>query len=160
MSPTQRNNVYDLGLRTTWILVAHRAGAKLFESRGRGRSVETVIEVDNPSGRLKVSEQVSDRPGRTFSSAGSERHAYSPDEGFLEHKTLGFARELCALIEKGRVTNRFDDLVLVAGPDLLGKLRECLSRSATEQLVATLPKDLPMLDERGLREHLEGVLRI
>jgi protein required for attachment to host cells len=149
---------YGIGLVTTWILVAHRSGAKLFESRGRGwagvRKLSTVLEISHPTGRLKPRELMADRPGRAFSSSNLERHSHGSPQEPRDRVASDFARRLCAMIESGRVHGRFDRLVLVAGPSMLGKLRESLSRPTAEILVASVAKDLPLAGEEDLLSHL------
>lgn len=140
----------------TWFLVARRSGATIFSNQGRGTELAVVAEIENPEGKLQSSELESDRPGRSFDRAGYGRHGLASEESAREHVEHVFAKRLADLLEKKRCENVFDQLVLVAGPRLLGELRAALS-IATQRLVRLeLNKEINHT-ERDLRSHLEGL---
>jgi hypothetical protein len=60
-------------MNTTWILVAHRGGARLFESPGPGKGLQLVEDIPHPEGRLKSGESTPTNPGAhlTRSAAGT-----------------------------------------------------------------------------------------
>ncbi|MGB8330033.1 MAG: host attachment protein, partial [Polyangiales bacterium] len=63
-------------MTNTWILVAHDAGARLFENRGRGKGLELIEMIDHPEGRERNRDVDSDRPGRSFrKNSGDPRRA-------------------------------------------------------------------------------------
>lgn len=127
--------------RTTWVLVAHRTGAALYESLARGEALRQIESWDHPEGRLKPSDLQSDRPGRSFDRVGGGRHSLSTQESTSDHIDRAFALQLAQHLEQARVRNTFDRVVLVAPPHLLGALRQALSLQVQELVVATLDKD-------------------
>lgn len=144
----------------TWILIAHRGGARLFENRGPGKGLDLLQNLDNPAGKLKNHEIDSDRPGRTFDRRGHGRHAYSTEQDPAMHIAEHFAKQLTAMLEEGRQEQRFNRLVLVAEPRFLGLLRDRLPGPTAAVVDATLDKDLGGIETRDLARHLEGVVHL
>lgn len=144
-------------MTVTWILVANRAQARLFESAGRGKELQPVREIEHPEGRLATHELGSDRPGRTHDSLGQGRHAMGKEHDAAEQTAIRFAKQLSVLLEEGRTQSRFTKLVLIAEPRFLGHLRSALSRETAATVVASLDKDLPGIDAKELSHHLAGI---
>jgi protein required for attachment to host cells len=144
----------------TWILVAHRGGARLFENRGPGKGLELLQDVDHPAGKLKNKDIDSDKPGRKFSGSSPGRHGAGHDQEPTEHIAEQFAKRLSGLLDQGRVHQQFDSLVLVAEPRFLGALRAALSIPTAAMVTTTLGKDLGAIEARGLPNHLENVVRL
>jgi protein required for attachment to host cells len=139
---------------TTWILVAHRSGAVVYESRGPGMAMARVLELPNPRGRLKSSEVQADRPGRSFDRRGGGRHSLSTQESAPEHIARTFVADLAGRLEQARTAASFERLVMVAPPKMLGQLRSALPQAVQALLIATLPKDLAHTDGAELRQQL------
>jgi protein required for attachment to host cells len=140
--------------KTTWILVAHRAGAVLFQSHGPGVALARVAMIENPRGRLKAGEIDADRPGRAFDRHGGGRHAHSLEQSPPDHVESAFVAQLIERLEQGRNESAFDRLVLIAPAKMLGKLREALSEPLRGLLVTSLAKDLAHTDGEQVRKQL------
>jgi protein required for attachment to host cells len=145
-------------MTTTWILVAHRGGARLYAQAGRGKKLSRIEDLPHPAGRLKNQDIDSDRPGRSFDSHGSGRHAMSREVEPTEQVAMQFARDLAQRLERGRVAGDYQDLVLVAEPGFLGVLRAALTPTTAGRVAASLSKDLMHVEDRELPDHLESVL--
>lgn len=144
----------------TWILVANRAQARLFESPGPGKGPRLVREIEHPEGRLATHELGSERPGRSYDSHGPGRHAMGKEHDAAEQTAIRFAKRLSLLLEEGRTRNQFTKLVLVAEPRFLGQLRDALSRETATRLAASLDKDLPGIGAQDLARHLDSVILV
>lgn len=143
----------------TWILVANRGGARLFEHEGRGRDVTLRRVLDHPAGRMRNREIDSDKHGRSFDRWGSGRHAYSSEDEPTAHVAAQFAKFIAALLEEGREHGRYQRLILIAEPRFLGLLRAALPSPTAALVAAELDKDLGEIEARDLPAHLEGILR-
>lgn len=150
----------ELQVKPTWILVARRDGATIFSSHGARDPLSIIREIEHPAGRLHAAEIESDRPGRAFDRGGQGRHALSSEESPTEHIEHRFVTALARELDHSRHDGSFSELVLVAGPKLLGKLRSALSDSTRKLVIAELPKDLRAPTASELREHLAGVARV
>ena len=148
-------------MSTTWILVGHRAGARVLEHKGPGKGLRLVSELENEAGRLKSGALTSDRPGTSFSSGpGPGRHPMGDEDSAHDHVAQNFARELAEILHRGRNEHRFDQLVLVLEPRLLGMLRGVLDAATANLVKDSVAKDLAHVALQDLGKHLEGVLAV
>jgi protein required for attachment to host cells len=145
-------------MKKTWILVASRKGARLFEHQGERLGL--VLEFENPRGRLKDSELTSDKPGKSYDQHGSRQHDYSPAQLPHEREAENFARELTGHLDKLRREDAVRRIVLVAEPKFLGILRGCLNSETAALVNDSVAKDLVDVPERDLPKHLEGTIRL
>lgn len=144
----------------TWILVAHRSGARILENRGPGKGLELVQNVEHPEGKLKNREINTDKHGRSFDRRGSGRHAYTTEQDPAGRLAEQFAKQLANLLDEGRMRHRYEQLILVAEPRFLGILRGALSGPTLALVRSTLDKDLGGAEIRDLPRHLEQAVRL
>ncbi len=137
-----------------WIIVAHRAGARIFRINRRGESLHPVQELEHPEGRLQARELGSDRPGRVFGSGNMERHGLSGQQGPEQHLAEEFCRKIAEIVEDARSHQRFQNLLVVAEPHILGGIRNQLNDSCRALVSGTLDKNLARLSVRELEAHL------
>lgn len=142
----------------TWVVVAHRGGARLFENKGPGKGLDLLREIDHPEGRLKNREIDTDKPGRSYESHGGARHAYDKERESTTHVAEQFAKQISGILDEGRNRQAYGRLVLVAEPRFLGNLRSALSRETASMVSATIDKDLGGIDQRDMAKHLDGVM--
>jgi protein required for attachment to host cells len=126
----------------TWIVVAHRAGARFVDEQDD--ELRIFDSMDFPQGRARDSERGGD-------GASSDRRGADASG----HAATIFAAQIADRLHKGRTANRYQELVLIAAPRFLGVLRQALD-SATASLVrGTLDKDFGGLSDRELLERLD-----
>ncbi len=148
-------------MSVTWIVVGHRAGARILEHKGPGKGLRLVSDLEHEQGRLKDGEINTDRPGTSFSSgSGPRRHPMPTEETAHDHLAASFAGQLGEILSTGRTEHRFDQLVLVAEPGFLGMLHGKLDGPTAALVKDTLGKDLARVPIHELGPHLEGVLAV
>ena len=147
-------------MTTTWILVAHRGGARLLANSGPGKGLQLVETIPHPDGRLKDGDINADRPGRAFDIVGAGRHSMSKEQSQTERIAEQFARMLVERLQQGRNENRYSALVLAAEPRFLGALRAALDAPTAALVTATLDKDLGGIETRDLAQHLAGTVKL
>ncbi len=147
-------------MNSTWVLVAHRGGARVFENKGPGKGLDLLHDIPHPEGRLKNKDIGADKPGRSFDSRGQGRHSLSSEQEATEHLAEQFAKHLGTLLDDGRHRQRYSKLVLVAEPRFLGSLRAALSSSTAALVTATLGKDLGGVEPHNMPRHLADTLRL
>jgi protein required for attachment to host cells len=115
--------------------------------------------MEHPISRLKLSEVVTDRPGRVYGSSGRVRHAMQQDEDPMVHAARVFAKEISETIGREFVQGSFDELVLVAEPAFMGKLMAALPKKICQQrLAGTVPKDFSHLSDTDVEDRLQPTL--
>lgn len=144
----------------TWILVAHRGGARLFENRGPGKGMALLQNFDNPAGKLKNQEIDSDRPGRHTDARNNNRHGYGHDQEPTVHIAELFAKQLANTLDQGRQKQQFSRLILVADPRFLGLLRSNLPNPTATLVTDALDKDLGQVEARDLPKYLSSVVYV
>lgn len=145
-------------MNTTWILSAHRAGAKLYERRPNG-AFRLVREIAHPEGRLQSHEMGTDRPGTTGEPGGVQRNAYGTDRDPAEETALAFARALAAELTRARNEHACESFVLLAPPQFLGTLRKELDAPTAAMVTHSAPLDLAHATEDEVKKHVEDVLK-
>jgi len=145
-------------MKNTWVAIAHRGGARVFENRGPGKGLLLLQDIPHPEGKLKSRDLGSDEPGRSYDSHGA-RHSFEQEVGLAAHVAEVFASQIAKILEEGRVGQRYGKLVLVAEARFLGILRAALSRETSALVTATVNKDLGHLETKEVAKHLQDVLQ-
>jgi protein required for attachment to host cells len=146
--------------KSTWILVASRTSATIFASRGPHEAIAVAEQIENPRGRMQSSELEEDRPGRSFDRAGHGRHSLSSEEPARDRVEHEFALQLAALLDLRRCEGIYDQLIMIAGPKLLGMLRKAISEPTRRLIKAELNKELRQPTQELLRKQLAGLARV
>ena len=144
---------------TTYVLIADGARARLFVVEERTAVLKPALGQEFIGTNLPSREIASDRPGRSFDSAGSGRHAMEPPTDPHRHAERVFAQEVAAVLEDARRRNEFQRLVVVAPPKALGDLRGVFSDALRNRVIAELHKDLTKVAIHDLPSHLAEILR-
>lgn len=145
----------------TWVLVADGKRAAVFRNDGPGRGLEPLAGHRYETALPPDREMRSDRPGRTFDSAGGgQRHGISPPTDYHRLEKERFAEGIAERIETAALANEFDRLVVVASPQTLGVLRGALGQHAKTKLIGTIDKDLTEESAARIASHLGGILPV
>ena len=142
-------------MTTTWILSANRSNASLFESDWPGKSMRRLQDISHPKGRLQNKDINTDKPGRSFDSMGQGRHSMGSDQDPIDHVAQQYASELAELLNKGRLSNAYEKLVLIAEPKFLGILRAALDKNTALLVVQSINKELLDVKEEDLEKYLQ-----
>jgi len=136
-----------------WVMVADKSKARIFTvADPRGALMDEVV-LEHPQAREREQTLTSDRPGRSFDSKGQGRHAMGTSVEPDQQETLRFAKQIADHVQAAHNEGRCDRLLLVAGPPLLGLLREPLN-TLTGLRVSEIEKNLGQYDAREIRKHL------
>lgn len=144
-------------MTTSWVVVAHRSGARFFEHKGPGKPLSLLESIDHPEGRFQDRDVNTDRPGRSGEGAGAQ-HATQPHESAHEHLARTFAKSLAHRLSAARQGHAYGRLVLVAEPHFLGYLEKELDKPTHALVTDRVHKDLANVADRDVAGHLGGVL--
>ena len=142
-------------MNTTWIVVGHRAGARIFEHKEG--ALRLVSDVSQEAGRLKSGEINSDGPGRSLDHSPGG-HPMSSENNAHDHVALTFAQSIGKSLQKARNEHSFEHLVLVAEPRFLGMLRGVLDKPTAALVTNTVGKDLAHVGANDILSHLKDAL--
>ncbi|MEO9824639.1 MAG: host attachment protein [Paracoccaceae bacterium] len=134
----------------TWVVLANARAARVYAHHGPGNGLTAV------SGQCWQAREVTmpgDKPGLGHSIGGpgiSAVEQTSPKE--LADNC--FAKDVVADLSVARLAKRFDRLILICGPHMLGLLRANLDAPLTAALLGEIPKDLSAQSLSDLENHL------
>lgn len=132
---------------TTWIVAADASRARILQVADRDRLVE-VENLLNPEGRLQNREIDTDGPGRF-----PRGNTWEPDVSAVEHRNELFAKRVADYLDKARNDRRYERLVVVAAPKMLGQLRQELGKEVEKLVLDEVPKDLSWFNAREIERY-------
>ena len=124
-----------------WVLICDGEKALILENKGDAQDLNLRTrrkeEQDNP----KDIDQSANRPGHNGESAQHGGHTYD-DTDWHQLARERFAADISDLLYERGHKGKFDELVIVAAPDILGELRDGLHKEVTDKVIAEVPKTL------------------
>jgi len=134
----------------TWIVVADRGRARIFECAWPiAGELQEIASLVHPEGQSRAQDVLTDAPGRFAETAGGP-HYGEPRTDFRHRTANDFAGVVVERLEKGRVSNAFGHLVVIAPALFLGVLRDALSGPLTKLVEHEITKDYTQLPAREL----------
>ena len=136
-----------------WVVVADQSRARIFTVDDAHGPLLQVDELEHPEARKREQELISDRPGRSFDSAGQGRHAMGTSVEPKKEEAVRFAKQIADYLQVAHHEGRFNRLLLVAGSPLLGLLRDKL-KSLSGTKISEIDKNLGQYEAPEIRSHL------
>jgi protein required for attachment to host cells len=144
------------------IVLADQAEARFYDLQRLDEPLRLAGRLTDANAHLHDRDFKSDRPGRVFdhaAGAGQRRgavahHATGGERRPRKHEAELFARQIARELAQAHQDQRFDRVVLVAGPQFLGVLRSVLPKAVSTLVVREISKDLLHEPESTVREHL------
>ncbi|KEZ78114.1 host attachment protein [Salinisphaera hydrothermalis] len=140
-----------------WILVADAAAARLF-SRENAGSLSRVNAFYHDDSRKHEGDLRTGGKGEIEDSAAHGRHQADPQTRTSEKHEDIFAKEVVGKLKAGLNDDAFDELVLVAAPQFLGRLRDHLDSPLSQRVAATIDKDWTNQNDSEIQKHLDSQL--
>lgn len=138
-----------------WILVAESSQAKVFFSEGKGKPIQLIKEFSHPRSRIRELQIASDKPGRTFDSYGTGRHAKAQEVAPHQAEIKEFAHEISEYLKTERGKNAFHHLYVAAPPQFLGELRDTFSDNVKKSITKSINKDYGnWMSKHELEKHI------
>lgn len=139
----------------TWILATNGAKCRIYDYEKQHHNLTLRKEIRHPTSKMKATELVADRPGSfKTKSTGIPRSACGlasdPKRQEIDH----FAKELADELEAGRVNHQYDNVIIVASPQMSGLLNRHLNKHINQLMLANIKKDLVNLSENKLKSFL------
>ncbi len=157
----------------TWALIADGARARILEnngpihgdvhhgSPGHGVTQHDWMPVDGlvfQGDHSATHDLVTDRQGRSFSSAGSGRSALESQTDPHRQQKTRFANLLAEVLAKQLQDGAYHRLIIAAPPATLGDLRSAISDKVRATVVAEFAHDLTKIPNHQIASHLGPIL--
>ena len=140
-----------------WVVVADQSRARIFTVTDPHGELLDIGELEHPEAREKEQAMTTDRPGRAFDSKGQGRHAMGPEDVTVKQGTIRFVKQVVDHMQAAHNEGRCNRVLLVAGPTLLGLLRDSL-KNVSGLKISEIEKNLGQYDAREIRKHLPNKL--
>ena len=142
----------------TWILIADGARARILQNDGPGKGLHEMSGGVFQGEHAATHEIMSDRTGRSYSSAGPGRSAIEAHSDPHRELKKQFAHRLADALALGLRRKAYDRLVIVAAPSALGDLRAALSEQVRAKVIREIAKDLTKTPDSEVAGHLGDVI--
>ena len=129
-------------MKTTWVLVADEAIARILEKPRKGSELKPVEEFTDPDAHARERELRNGPHGRRASGGSSPQATVSASDSERHQHARMFAARIAQRLLDCRREKRYDEIHIVAAPRLLGYLREEFHQEVSNVIVDSLDKDL------------------
>lgn len=140
-----------------WIVVADSARARFFKAESRIGPLTELMDFSDSQGRLHPGDMYTSEQTRRLELGAPGYHQsndYEPPERQDKILARRFARAVADQLRRGALEKRYQRLVLAAGPEFLGLLREELDENTRAKITLELAKDLSKMRADKLRTFL------
>ena len=137
----------------TWYVVADGGRARFLEKRDAQGMFDTIRELVSADLHRRSHDLGTERPGRTFDTAGTAHHAVEPREDLHRAEKRNFVYDIAAALNEASAGDEFDRLVLVAPAHALRELNDGLDAATRRKIAAQLQKDLTKTPAGELAKH-------
>lgn len=144
--------------RRTWVLVADAASARVYEKAGKDDDFHEIEALRLTHDHRASHEIGSDRPGRVIESHGAARHGVEPKTDPHRELKRSFAAELAERLMREAGEKKFERLVVVLPPAMLGDFRACVSSALKPLIAGELGKDLTKASRDDIEKHVAEVV--
>ena len=144
-------------MKSTLILVADSAHARIFTVESASSPLEEIEVLVHTECRLHDREITSDLPGK-IKDEGHVGHAFEQPTDPKKHQAEIFVRDITKYLEELYDTNKFEQLLIIAEPSVLGLLHHQLPQKIREAVCFELDKNITTHDIKDIRKHLPDYL--
>ncbi|MGB5396383.1 MAG: host attachment protein [Gammaproteobacteria bacterium] len=141
-------------MNSVWLVVADNSKARIFTMESRKGPITEIKSIVHTEARMHEGDMTSDAPGRSSGRGGAGQHTYQDEVSPKEQENINFARQLANELDNARKKNIFNQLILVAPPEFLGKLRHQLSAQTQKLVCLEQAKNLSAMNAVDIRKHL------
>jgi protein required for attachment to host cells len=144
-------------MTSIWIIVADNSRARLFTTESSSSPLQELEDLTHTESRMHDREITQDLPGR-HSGTGGTGHPYNQATDPKEYEAVQFAHQIIGYLEDACNANRFDRLMIIAEPSMLGLLRKEMPERIKKYIAFELDKNITTLSAADIRSHLPEYL--
>jgi protein required for attachment to host cells len=134
------------------VLVADEREVNFFDAKSAVAPLQRCGAMLNESATMYDRDLETDRGGSSMNRGAPGTHGIDGERSTKRHFMELFARHVARAVDDARARNEFDRLVIVAGPRMLGWLRDALPETTRSVVAAEIPKDLVHEDPTVIRD--------
>lgn len=135
----------------SWIILANGNMYRIYNYEESHRELTLLKEMQHPESKEKISDLMTDKPGHYKTREGS-RGSFSPHSDPHENEIDAFLQTLAKEIETGRVTNQYNDIILIAPSHINGMLSKHINKHT--KVSGQILKDYTNFTQKELLNYL------
>ena len=140
-----------------WIVVSDAARARLF-SRDAEHKLTLVDTLKHTESEAHDGDLRTGGKGEIHDSGGSGQHQADPQTTTSEKHADIFAKQVTDRLKSGLNDDAFKELVIVADPSFLGRLRDHMDNPLRDTVRKTLDKNWAQHDQQQIEKQLDNQL--
>lgn len=138
-----------------YVVVASMDQARLYAMNGVFSEPAEIDLLENPDARKYERDLTSAKHGRAFDSAGQGRHALETEVSAKDQVILRFTKAVANRLADDLATRKYEKLIVVAAPKLLGLLRKQFPPEVRKVIAKEIKKNLSKSDPAELMNHIK-----
>ncbi len=141
----------------TWVVVADSNHAQIYLRKQLNSPLKTVVSMEDRQSQGRDAASDDDDAGGVFRAVGhnGRGRADAAPPGRRNGRAQ-FAREVVERVERGRTREEFEELILIAPPQLLGIMRESLTKPTLDRVSREIAKNLVALEPERIKPYLSN----
>jgi protein required for attachment to host cells len=140
----------------TWVVLANARVANVYAHMGPGNGLTAVGDQSRHAPEIPMPRDKAG-VGHSIGGPGVSAVAQKSPKEMAENR---FAKEVIDGLSEARRRKRFDRLVLIAGPHMMGLLRANLNGPLSAVLIGEIPKDLSAQPLGDIETHLGELIAV
>lgn len=141
-----------------WIVVADAARARLFTRNIADQSLTLIDTLKHSESEAHEGDLRTGGKGEVHDSGGSGQHQADPQTSTSEKHADIFAKQVAQRLKSGLNDDAFSELIAVADPSFLGRLREHMDHPLRDTLRKTIDKNWAQHDQQQIEKQLANQL--
>jgi protein required for attachment to host cells len=143
--------------QNTWILVFNKSEATIFSILGGiNNNLKQEDYFNNEESRLDKKDFYTDKPGRLSQRIGTGRYKLDYTSNPKLDEATNFLKDIVEHIDKKHHENKFEKLILIGAPEMLGVIRKILPKKLEQNIVDEIPKNIYTKDKK---ENLNNIVK-
>jgi len=142
--------------KTFWVLVADSGQARVLKYQPAGYGLEQLEAIESPARHDRTRDLKSDTFGRTYNARGPARHSLKGRTDAHEHMEQEFVRLLAGKLAKAARGSDYDELIVIADPRTLGRLRGFVSDAEASRVSHQLNVNLTSASLEDLERRIHS----
>lgn len=141
-----------------WIVVADAARARLFARNPADQSLSLIDTLEHNESKAHEGDLRTGGKGEIHDSGGSGQHQADPQTSTGETHADIFAKQVFERLKSGLNDDAFEELVVVADPSFLGRLRDHMDNPLQDTVRKTIDKNWAQHDQQQIEKQLVNQL--
>lgn len=140
----------------TWVVLANARSARVYAHLGPGNGLTAVSDQNWQAPEVRMPRDKAS-VGHSIGGPGVSAVAQTQPKELADSH---FAKEIVEGLSEARLRKRFDRLILIAGPHMMGLLRANLDAPLSAALIGDIAKDLSAQPLGDIETHLGELIAV